>query len=209
MSTKLSICLIYYHLFQRANSPLIRATRMVTYGLALLVIGYYLPAFFVSIFQCTPVSKSWLSKESGTCVNLDRFRFCTAAANIITSVLVIATPLPALSKMRHTRPEVSELMGLILLGIVLHDCQASPHVEKDVGIIAASLIVMRPCLEAIRNAVLKRSYFRTISSARNNAHEISSQVSRPPRDNGILRTDDFELESQHMSTREVTPKDLL
>ena len=91
---------------------------MVTCGTALLVTGYYLAAFFVSIFQCNPVSKSWHSKEQGTCIDLDEFRYYTAAVNIITSVLVITTPLPALSKMRHTRPEITELMGLILLGFM-------------------------------------------------------------------------------------------
>ena len=118
MCTKLSICLLYLGIFKRANSRLIRVTRMVTYGTTLLIIGYYVPAFLVSIFQCTPVSKSWHSKESGTCIDLTRFRFFTAAANIITSVLVITTPLPVLSKMRHTRPEVTGLIGLILLGMV-------------------------------------------------------------------------------------------
>ena len=116
MATKLSICLIYHDLFKKANSRLIRATRIITYGTTLLIIGYYVPAFFVSIFQCSPVSKSWHAKELGTCIDLDKFRYYTAAANIITSVLVIATPLPALSKMRYTRPEVTELMGLIFLG---------------------------------------------------------------------------------------------
>ena len=118
MSTKLSICLIYFHIFKKANSRLIRATRMVIYGTTLLIVGYYVPAFFVSIFQCTPVSKSWHPKQPGPCIDLDNFRFYTAAANIVTSVLVIATPLPALGKMRRTRPEVTELMGLILLGMV-------------------------------------------------------------------------------------------
>ena len=118
MATKLSICLIYFDLFKKANSSLIRATRIVTYGTTFLIIGYYVPAFFVSIFQCSPVSKSWHAKESGTCIDLDKFRLYTAAANIVTSVLVIATPLPALTKMRHTRPEVTELMGLILLGMM-------------------------------------------------------------------------------------------
>lgn len=118
MLTKVSICLIYYDLFKKANSLLIRATRMATYGTTFIIIGYYVPAFFVSIFQCNPVSKSWHSKESGTCIDLNNFRFYTAAANIITSVLVIALPLPALSKMRNRRPEVTELMGLILLGVV-------------------------------------------------------------------------------------------
>ena len=118
MATKLSICLIYHNIFKRANSRLIRATRLVVWALTVLIIGYYVAAFFVSIFQCTPVSKSWHSKEKGTCIDLTEFRYYTAAANIITSVLIIVTPLPALSKMRQTRPEVTELMGLILLGLM-------------------------------------------------------------------------------------------
>ncbi|KAL8722089.1 MAG: hypothetical protein Q9181_007562 [Wetmoreana brouardii] len=118
LSAKISILLIYYHLFKRANSKLIRATRMMTSGLIVLVVGYYLAAFLVSIFQCTPVSKSWSRKQPGTCIDLDRFRYYTAAMNIITSVFIIATPLPALSQMRQSRPEVTELMGLVLLGLV-------------------------------------------------------------------------------------------
>jgi formate hydrogenlyase subunit 3/multisubunit Na+/H+ antiporter MnhD subunit len=90
----------------------------MTWVMALLVISYYAAAFFVTIFQCTPVAKSWRPKESGTCSDLDKCRYYTAAANIITSVLIIVIPLPALSKMRHTRPEITELMGLILLGLM-------------------------------------------------------------------------------------------
>ncbi|CAF9942423.1 hypothetical protein IMSHALPRED_003673 [Imshaugia aleurites] len=196
MLFKLSICFIYYNIFQRANSRLIRATRAVTYCLTLLIIGYYVPAFFVSIFQCKPVSKSWRSKEAGSCIDLNTFRFCTAAANMITSALVIITPLPALYKMRDTRPEVTELIGLILLGANITPLTIA-IVEMDVGIIAASLIVMRPCFEAIYNAVLKGC---GTSSARNN---------KLLRDKGIVRTTDFELESQSASTREVVPKDLI
>ena len=118
MLTKLSICFGYYGMFKRVNSGLIRATRLVICGTALLVIGYYGAAFFVSIFQCAPVPKTWYSEESGTCIDLDKFRYYNAAVNIITSALVIAIPLPALSKMRHTRPEITGVMGLILLGLV-------------------------------------------------------------------------------------------
>ena len=118
MATKLSVCLIYQRLFTKVNSRLFRATRIVTHGLTLLIIAYYVPAFFVSIFQCSPVSKSWRSKTSGTCIDLTKFRVYNAAANIITSVLIIATPLPALSTVRRSRPEVTELMVLILLGLV-------------------------------------------------------------------------------------------
>ena len=110
MSTKLSICLIYRHLFKMVNSRLSRTARIVTQSLTLLVIAGYVPAFFVSIFQCSPVSKLWLSKMLGTCIDLTKCRLYNAAANIITSVLIIATPLPALCTVRRSRPEVTELM---------------------------------------------------------------------------------------------------
>ena len=118
MAFKLSICLIYQRLFTKVNSRLFRAARIVTHGLTLLIVAYYVPAFFVSIFQCSPVSKSWHSKTPGTCIDLTKFRFYNAAANIITSVLIIATPLPALSTVRRSRPEVTGIMVLILLGMV-------------------------------------------------------------------------------------------
>ena len=79
----------------------------------------------------------------------------------------------------------------------------------DVGIIAASLIVMRPCLQAISSAVSKRCHFRRISFARKDPHNTPSPISRLLRAKGIVRTVDFELESQPISTREITPKDLL
>ena len=109
-----SICLIYHSIFKRANSRRIRATRVAVWALTLLIVGYYVSAFFVSIFQCNSVSKSWHSKEKGTCIDLNKFRYYTAAANIITSVLIIVIPL----LMRQTRPEFKEIMGLILLGLV-------------------------------------------------------------------------------------------
>ena len=79
----------------------------------------------------------------------------------------------------------------------------------DVGIIAASLIVMRPCLKAIRENVVKRCHFPRIPVTHKGSQSTLSRVSGSIRDKGIVRTVDFELESQQMSTRVVTPNDLL
>ena len=82
-------------------------------------------------------------------------------------------------------------------------------VEMDVGIIAATLIVMRPCFDAVRSAVSKPCQSRGTDVARTDPHETSSRVSRLPQDKGIVRTIEFELECHPTSPREVTPRDLL
>ena len=81
-------------------------------------------------------------------------------------------------------------------------------VEMNVGIIAASLIVMHPCLKAIHNATLKQ-YTLRFSFSRGTSQSTSSRIAGLQRDKGIVRTTDLELESRSVSTREVTPKDLL
>ena len=81
-------------------------------------------------------------------------------------------------------------------------------VEMNVGIIAASLIVMHPCFKAIHNATSKRLTER-LSTSMGNSQSKSSRIAGLLRDKGIVRTTDLELESRPVSTREVTPKDLL
>lgn len=79
----------------------------------------------------------------------------------------------------------------------------------NVGIVAASLIVMRPCLKAIHDAVVTRCHFQRVFSARDNSQSTSTQGSGLMQGKGIVRTIAFELESQPVSTQEITPKDLL
>lgn len=79
----------------------------------------------------------------------------------------------------------------------------------DVGIIAASLIVMRPFLKAIHDFALKRCHFRRGFFARTSPHDAPSRAARLLRDTGIVRTVDVELESRAISTNEVSPKDML
>ncbi|KAL9126192.1 MAG: hypothetical protein Q9217_004721 [Psora testacea] len=140
MATKISILLIYHGLFKRANDKLIRATRAVIYGTALLVVGYYVAAFFVR----------------------------------------------------------TSIRGLTIA-----------IVEMDIGIIAASLIVMRPCFQAIRKGVpsMRSSYKTTFASS--NTEKKLLQNSGEGKDKVIVRTFDVELDSQPSATGELKPRDML
>lgn len=95
--------------------------------------------------------------------------------NLITSALVITLPIPTLVKLKRHRPDVKQLLGLILLGLVhtgltiarfvimfypdpltktepqyahiMPNCVAV--VEMDIGIWVATLVVMRPAFQAM------------------------------------------------------------
>lgn len=172
---KLSLCLLYRAMCSTSTDRVIRMTRLAIRGTIFLILGAYSSAFLVSIFQCTPISKTWNKKAAGTCIDLVAFRMSTAVFNLITSVMVIAIPIPTLMRLKKHRPEVKSLMGLILLGSVHTGLTIARFVimfypdpltktepqythifsnvlaviEMHTGILVATLVVMRPAFQAI------------------------------------------------------------
>lgn len=158
-----------------STDRIIRMTRVAIKGTICLIVGVYFSAFLISIFQCRPISKTWNKKAGGTCIDLVAFRMSTAVFNLITSVLVIAIPIPTLVKLKKHRPEVKLLIGLILLGLVHTGLTIARFVimfypdpltktepqythifnnvlaviEMHTGILVATLVVMRPAFQAI------------------------------------------------------------
>ncbi|KAJ4349267.1 hypothetical protein N0V95_004697 [Ascochyta clinopodiicola] len=176
---KLSLCLLYRSMCSTSTDYIIRMTRHTIRCTIYLILGVYSSAFLISIFQCTPISKTWNKKVDGTCIDLVAFRMSTAVFNLITSVLVIAIPIPTLVKLKKHRPEVNQLIGLILLGSVHTGLtiarfvimfypdpltKTEPQythvfnnvlavVEMHTGILVATLVVMRPAFQAMYKLV--------------------------------------------------------
>ena len=84
----------------------------------------------------------------------------------------------------------------------------------DIGITAASLIVMRPCFEAVRGAISKRTSFKKIytpspsyaqDSYYNNTSSRTKEQERE-REGGIVRTVELELESRPVNAERIVPK---
>ncbi|KAF2632006.1 hypothetical protein BU25DRAFT_487580 [Macroventuria anomochaeta] len=172
---KLSLCLLYRTMCSTSTDRIIRMTRLAIWGTIYLIVGVYTSAFLISIFQCTPISKTWDKKVNGTCIDLVAFRMSTAVFNLITSVLVITIPIPTLVRLKKHRPEVKQLIGLILLGSVHTGLSIARFVimfypgpltktepqythifnnvlaviEMHTGILVATLVVMRPTFQAM------------------------------------------------------------
>jgi hypothetical protein len=118
MFTKISLFFIYRDLFSHIDATMIRVTRLLNYITAFLVVGYYGSATLVSIFSCTPITKAWKYNEPGRCINSHTFLYSTAACNIFTSLLLISIPIPLLLRTKHHKTETTQLLFLILLGLV-------------------------------------------------------------------------------------------
>ena len=116
--TKLSLCLVYHSLFQKADSKVVRYSRILNYATGFFVATYYFAAFIAVTFQCTPVAKSWEPTLPGTCVNIRAIRYVTSIVNIVTSLLVIGLPLPVLFMMKHRGSELKQIIVLVLLGLM-------------------------------------------------------------------------------------------
>jgi hypothetical protein len=101
-----------------ADTFWIRFCRGLNYFTAFLVVAYYGAAFLGTIFECTPVDKMWYPNKPGTCIDKSAFFYATDAVSVITSLLVISTPLPVIFIVRRRRTEITQLLGLILLGLV-------------------------------------------------------------------------------------------
>ncbi|PVH67475.1 hypothetical protein DL98DRAFT_394740, partial [Cadophora sp. DSE1049] len=182
-ATKLSLCFVYAGLFQMADTLTVRISRVINRILVAVVVIFYTATFLASIFQCTPIQKAWISKAAGTCIDKTQLRYTGHAVNLITSVWVIALPLPVLFNLSTRAREVTQIIFLVLLdpadihshtGCVIARLvlQFIPNKDPDksgqwantvgnstsmvelfVGIIAACLVVMRPCFQGVTRKV--------------------------------------------------------
>ncbi len=83
-------------------------------------------------------------------------------------------------------------------------------VEMNLGIIASSLVVMRPCFQAIRDLIFGVNVTETSRGTKGRSYvissdggKLSSRVSR--RDTTIIRTTtvDVQMESRSVSTEDI------
>ncbi|KAK0099606.1 hypothetical protein ONS95_013497 [Cadophora gregata] len=229
-ATKLSLCFVYAGLFQKADTLTVRISRVINWILATVVLIFYTATFLASVFQCTPIKKAWTSKIEGTCIDKTQLRYAGHAVNLITSVWVIALPLPVLFKLSTRAREVTQIIFLVLLGGVHTGCvlarlilQFIPNKDPDksgqwantvgnstsmvelfVGIIAACLVVMRPCFQGVTRKVFGTTIDGTRSRANNsNAHVLTSVPRTNYKEVKITKTVDVKMTSRSGSEEDL------
>ncbi|OBT84190.1 hypothetical protein VE02_06584 [Pseudogymnoascus sp. 03VT05] len=252
MFSKLSLGLVYHDLLSTADIPVVRFCRIANHITMIIVVGFFTAATFVGIFACQPIHKSWYSKEPGHCVDTQiMFNYVTSSINILTSLALIAIPLPILLRTQNKRIEIKQLIALVMLGLVdtavsiirLWMISGFYNVKEDftynaipthlviviefnITIIAASLVVMRPCFQAIFNRVFTDSQYNSNNRSRQTHNQysrsgyimsdngptkkrISSEAASDDfPQTGIQKTVDIELSSRNISTEDILqPRD--
>lgn len=181
LCTKESICFLYLRLFSVGH----RRFRITVISSMVFIALYYIIAILLTIFQCTPVKKSWEKQIPGTCIQLQTFFFANAAFNVITDILVMVLPIPVISKLQITRKQRIGLGLIFCVGILATatsivrmttlqtgskstditwtttDSTIWSGIEINVAIVCACLPILRAPLQAIFPRLFGRT---TVSS---------------------------------------------
>ncbi|EEP76478.1 predicted protein [Uncinocarpus reesii 1704] len=111
--TKISILLLYIKVFIQ---PWFRKT---CWACVSVIIAFTVGTVFSSIFQCTPVQYAFNKKipGGGHCLNLTAFWYANAVFNILSDVVIIALPIPVVSKLHSPIKTKIAVASVFTIGI--------------------------------------------------------------------------------------------
>lgn len=110
--TKVSILCLYLRIFP--NKQFRKAALMVMF----FVVGYAVSSIVATIFQCSPISKTFHPQTPGKCLNLTAFWYANAVANILGDCAILALPMPVLYALHLPQRQKFGLMMVFALGFL-------------------------------------------------------------------------------------------
>ncbi|RDW56860.1 hypothetical protein BP5796_12927 [Coleophoma crateriformis] len=108
--TKISLLLMYCRIFP------IRQMKLGAYILGSLSVGWCISIIMVSVFQCTPIAKTWNPTLPGHCINLKGSFIGNAIPNILTDAAILALPMPQVWHLHTSVLQKCQLSFVFLLG---------------------------------------------------------------------------------------------
>lgn len=118
-TTKVSILCLYLRIFPN------KTFRKAAWVVMFFVVGYAASSILATIFQCTPLSKTFHPQTPGKCLNLTAFWYTNAVANILGDCAILALPMPVLYALHLPRRQKFGLMMIFAIGF-LYTCLLDP-----------------------------------------------------------------------------------
>lgn len=110
-TTKASILLLYLRIFVQ------KQFRMICWILMGFVIAFGISTTVASVFQCTPIPRTYDKSIPGHCINTTIFWYTNAAISILGDFIIIALPMPLILGLRLQLNQKLSLLIVFALGI--------------------------------------------------------------------------------------------
>lgn len=94
----------------------VRSIKIGAYVLAALSISWCISIIMVSIFQCTPIERTWNPAIPGHCINLKASFIGNAIPNILTDVAILALPMQQVWGLHTSTMQKTQISFVFLLG---------------------------------------------------------------------------------------------
>ncbi|KAL1794317.1 hypothetical protein ACET3X_007738 [Alternaria dauci] len=91
--TKIAIISQYLRFIQE------RAFRTKMYVISIIIVGHFITAILVTVFQCRPVRGVWDFTVEPTCLDFVTYLYASSAVNVATDLLLLVLPLSHLWKL--------------------------------------------------------------------------------------------------------------
>jgi len=112
--TKTSILFLIARIFAPHRKVVLLARIII--GLMLL---YYLPSFFIKVFRCIPIHKTWDIKARGKCITTESAIFLAdCIVSLITDLAILIIPMPLVWKLQAPRRRKLRIMAVFAGGIL-------------------------------------------------------------------------------------------
>lgn len=110
--TKVSILCLYLRIFPN------KTFQKTAWIVMCFVVGYAVSSILATIFQCSPMSKTFRPQTPGKCLNLTAFWYANAVANILGDCVILALPMPVLYALHLPQRQKFGLMMVFAIGFL-------------------------------------------------------------------------------------------
>lgn len=107
---KLSVLVFYLEIFPQTWFRYLTFAAIVFVSISTTVLT------FLTIFQCKPVAYFWNRDLRGTCININALAYANSAMSIVQDVLIVALPIPVLSKLQLGRRKKIGVIFMFAVG---------------------------------------------------------------------------------------------
>ncbi|KAL4756301.1 uncharacterized protein BDW70DRAFT_166325 [Aspergillus foveolatus] len=91
---------------------------MIVYGTIIVLLLYYIPALFIKVFFCRPISTYWFGAEvtGGTCLDQRKVIIADATISIISDFWILVLPIPMLWSLKMSLSKKFRVVGILGAG---------------------------------------------------------------------------------------------